>query len=92
VGLVDYVYSASYVQDGPNYHAFMEVRVPYSDLGNTLINKVSWGPSCANDLLEYTWTQGQPPVPEPASCVVWSILAAAGFALLRWRGNRKAVA
>jgi len=88
-GLIDYVYSAS---SGYNYHAFLEARVPYGDLGNALIKKVSWAPSCANDVLEYTWPEGQPPIPEPASAVVWSILAAAGFASLWWRGKSRGAA
>ena len=74
-------------------HAWIEGQIDMSLLGNPDdIDFVRWAPSCANDRLALTVVfPNQPPVPEPASVVIWGLLglAVGGYS---WRRKRMAKA
>jgi len=94
VGNADYYYNFSSDLTDPaklRAHAFIELSVDLKLFGNKDVAYVRWGPSCGND--ELTLDVPPPPhVPEPASFLVWAVLALAfgGCSWGRWRRRKAA--
>ena len=77
-----------YLAPASSQHAFIELRLDVDTLfGGVLPSSIAWSPSCGNDRLEVKDVPGAPPIPEPASFVVWSLLTLVGCASA-WRRRR----
>jgi hypothetical protein len=94
LGLADLSYNfSSDLTDPANLraHAFIELSVELKLFGDDVdVTYVRWGPSCGNDELS---VDVPPPThtPEPASLLVWAVLALA-FGGCSWRKWRRHVA
>lgn len=87
VGLVDYAFN---FDKSLGQHSFIEMAIPYHDPWfDAPVRYVRWSPACFNDEVYLCVTLPPPaPVPEPASLVVWALLALGCGGSAWWRSRR----
>lgn len=86
-GTADYVYN---YDSSLGQHAFIELSLDMGLFGTEKIIGVAVAPACGNDVLCVTFPGGAPPpIPEPASVVVWGLLLSLGGCICWWRARRE---